>query len=234
MDNKIYGLLLVSKPKGITSFEVIKEIRKNTQVYKIGHSGILDKNATGLLVLGLGSMTKQLTSIQNFDKEYIFLMTFGLRTDTYDSLAHKWQFSNVRRNSITSEMLEDVIKKKFTGVIDQDPPAFSSLKYNGIRSSDYALSGIIMPSKLRKITIYKIEIIDFIQNTFYPEAVCKIKCSKGTYIRSLCNDIGEIFKVGAIMSELCRTSIGDYRLADAVTLKEIDSYAKLETLIMNK
>ena len=226
MDKKIDGLLLVSKPKGITSFEVIKEIRTRTQVYKIGHSGILDRNATGLLVLGLGSATKQLTSIQSFDKEYIFLITFGLRTDTYDSLAHKWQFSSVRRNSITSEMLEKVINERFTGVIDQNPPAFSSLKYNGIRSSDYALSGIIMPSKLRKINIYKIEVIDFVQNTFYPEAVCKIKCSKGTYIRSICNDIGEIFKVGAIMSELCRTSIGDYKLADAVTLNEIDSFEK--------
>jgi tRNA pseudouridine55 synthase len=232
MENKIDGLLLVSKPKGITSFDVIKIIRTNTKVSKIGHSGILDKNAAGLLVLGIGSGTKLLTSIQNFDKEYIFLLTFGLRTDTFDSLAHKWYFGNVQRFSITLENLEQKIKEKFSGEIIQNPPVFSSLKYKGIRSSDYAMSGISIPEKPRKINIYKIEVIDFINNTYYPEAVCKIKCSKGTYIRSICNDLGTEFKVGAMMTELCRTSIGEYKLGNAVTLDDIDSFAKLESYII--
>lgn len=216
------GLILVNKPKGITSYDVIRKIKKFTAPsLKIGHSGILDKNATGLLVLGIGKSTRHLSEIQNYDKSYIFRLSIGSSTDTFDAYGNKWIFGSIPYNKITFNQLENLLNSKFSGNIIQTPPVFSSIKYKGERAFKYALKDEQIHLKPRNIHIYKIEIIDFLERQYYPEAIIYVNCSKGTYIRSLCNEIGKELESFAHMCDLCRVSVGEFKLSQAISLSEI-------------
>lgn len=231
--NDLNGLILINKPKGITSYDVIREIKKVVGSVRIGHSGILDKEATGLLIMGLGKATKYLSNIQNFDKSYIFRLVIGIGTDTYDGYGHKWTHKAIPYRSITFSQLEEILASKFSGPIMQTPPIFSSIKYKGERLFRHALKNEEIHLKPRQVYIHKIEIIDFLEKLYYPEAIIYVKCSKGTYIRSLCNDIGKELKSLAHMGDLCRVSIGEFKISQAKSLSELCNIEDIKKNLLN-
>jgi len=216
------GLLLINKPKGITSFDIIRILRKRTGLRKMGHGGTLDKNATGLVIVGIGSGTKKLNSFLNCKKEYVFHMVLGAGSDTHDWVGHRWWFS-LPSEQITKEVLQGLLKKKFTGIIQQKSPLFSSLKKNGKQFYKYALKGVELEIPSREIKIDSITASVFFRTTYQPHIILSVRCSKGTYVRALARDIGEELHTYGVVKNLCRTRIGPYSLANSIPLSGIQS-----------
>ena len=214
-------LLLISKPLGWSSFDVVKKIKNtickkyNLKKIKVGHAGTLDPLATGLLIVCTGKFTKIISKIQDQEKTYTGTITLGASTPSYD-LETKLNYDYLTNH--ISEMLIHETKKKFIGEINQTPPVFSALKKNGERLYEKARRGEVINIDSRKVCIklFNITSIDKLNVHF------KIKCSKGTYIRSIANDFGAALKSGGHLSKLCRTAIGNYKLSEAVTLTEFD------------
>jgi tRNA pseudouridine55 synthase len=222
------GLLLINKPIGITSFQVIRMIRRSTGVKKIGHSGTLDKNATGLLVLGIGKGTKHLTEILSMEKSYLFRIQFGCESETGDTLGTTWSYQAVSENLVKRESILKTIKEHFFGEIWQTPPIYSALKKNGKRLSDYARDNIFTMVEPRKVNITHFSLLHFSYDSYMPSAIFKITCSRGTYIRSIGKDMGQILSTKAVMTNLCRTSLGPYQLSHASVVDSITSLTDLE------
>ncbi|MDD3064990.1 MAG: tRNA pseudouridine(55) synthase TruB [Endomicrobiaceae bacterium] len=217
MQNDYSGLLLVNKPSGITSFKLVNLIKKKLQVKKAGHCGTLDPLASGLMLVLIGKATKLQDKFMKQDKVYTASVKLGTKTDSGD-LAGK-----VVQQSDYSHVDIDKIKnvcKDFIGETEQIPPMFSALKVGGKKLYELARKGIEIERKRRKITIYFIDVID------YSDGIIKIrvKCSSGTYIRTLAEDIGKKLKTDAVLNNLVREEIGDYSLAEAVALDEIVSH----------
>lgn len=217
MQNDYSGLLLVNKPSGITSFKLVNLIKKKLQVKKAGHCGTLDPLASGLMLVLTGKATKLQDKFMKQDKVYFASVKLGTKTDSGD-LAGK-----VVQQSDYSHVDIDKIKnvcKDFIGETEQIPPMFSALKVGGKKLYELARKGIEIERKRRKITIYFIDVID------YSDGIIKIrvKCSSGTYIRTLAEDIGKKLKTDAVLNNLVREEIGDYSLAEAVALDEIVSH----------
>ncbi len=210
-----FGFLLIDKPKGKTSHDVIDELRKITKIKKIGHSGTLDPIATGLLILGIGrEATKKLSQFQKLDKEYWARIRLGAISDTFDV---QGKIMEIKVNEIpTKEKVEKVLRS-FEGEILQTPPPYSAKKIKGVKLYELARKGILVAPKPKKVKIYKIELLKF----KWPYLEIKINCSSGTYIRSLANDIGKKLGCGALVEELKRTKIGEFSLDKAVSLSEI-------------
>lgn len=215
-------IISILKPTGMTSNDVVGKARKILKIKKIGHTGTLDPDAAGVLPICIGRATKVSELILNKEKAYICELTLGASTDTYDSSGEV-----VFRAKEDFEYNEEVIKKAFDsqrGDIEQYPPKYSALKVNGKRMCDLVRSGreneIVL--KPRKVTIKKLDILDINKNKvrFY------VKCSKGTYIRSICNDIGEILGCGGHMSFLLRVSSGKFNLENSITLDELEKYVE--------
>lgn len=212
------GLLLVDKPSGWTSFDVVAKVRgtikreTGAKKPKVGHTGTLDPLATGLLVLCLGSYCKRAQEFSKLDKVYEVIMKLGETSTTGDAEGVISKTQHVGRKKPTEDEVLDVINK-FTGEIDQVPPAFSAVKVNGQRAYKLAREGKEVVIEPRKVTIYQMSDIKYA----YPEVCFTVKVSSGTYIRSLVEDIGKQLNTGAYMSSLRRTQIGEFKLEDSIT-----------------
>lgn len=210
--------LLMDKPKGWTSFDVIAKIRGPLQRFtsnkklKIGHTGTLDPMATGLLVIATGKFTKTINALQELDKTYNGTITLGGITPSYDAE------TPVSKTFDTSGITEKIIReaaKKFIGEISQVPPAYSSIKVDGLRSYKKAREGEEVILKPRTLSIYEFEILS-IQ---IPEIAFRISASKGTYIRSIAHDLGQALGCGGYLSELRRTKVGQFDIEQAQTIE---------------
>lgn len=211
------GILSVLKPPGMTSHDVVSQIRKITGIKKVGHTGTLDPGAAGVLPICIGKATKIVDFIMNDIKTYICELTLGNITDTYDRYGSFIFEENKDISSIGYDRLENVIHE-FIGHILQKPPAFSAKKIDGVRAYELARRGEVVELPGKQITIYEIKILKF----SLPTVMMEIKCSKGTYIRSICNDIGEKLGCGGYMSFLIRTSTGKFNLSNSYILDELN------------
>jgi tRNA pseudouridine55 synthase len=205
----------LNKPKGISSQQAVTRVKRITGVRKAGHAGTLDPMATGVLLVCTGEATKITRFLSDLDKEYLTVIKLGESTDTYDS-----EGTVVQRTEGFSLKREDIerVLAGFMGTIEQTPPMFSALKMGGRPLYSLARKGITVERAEREVTIHGMEIIGF----GLPFVELKISCSKGTYIRSLCNDIGEALGVGAHVAGLQRTRIGGFLIKDSVTLDELE------------
>lgn len=207
-------LLLVNKPPGWTSFDVVNKLRYKLKIKKIGHAGTLDPLATGLLIICTGKMTKRIEEFMGLEKEYTGTLILGQTTPSHDLE------TPISEKKDVSHLTERVIReaaKKFTGTILQTPPAHSAIRIGGKRAYALARKGKELNLKPREVLIndFSITAINL------PAIQFKVVCSKGTYIRSLVRDFGDALGVGAHLSQLCRTRIGTYQLADALSPEHI-------------
>lgn len=220
------GIIVVNKPKNHTSFDVIAILRKKLGQKKIGHMGTLDPMATGVLPILLGSTAKFQIFTEENEKEYIAEIIFGLTTTTWDIFGEE---TGRRETNISKENLAEILPK-FTGEIMQVPPMFSAIKKNGVKLCDLARKGKEIEREARKVEIKNLEILDF--NEEKQTAKLKILCSKGTYIRSLCHEIGAALGTGACMGELTRTLSNSFRLEESTALEKIKNM-ELNEIIEN-
>ncbi len=205
---RVPGLFIVNKPSGISSFDVIRRARYELGVKKIGHAGTLDPLAEGVLVLGVARATKLLTMLIGSTKSYRARLRLGVRTDTCDSTGRIIEERDA--SGVTEEGFGDALAR-FTGGIEQTPPMFSALKKDGRPLYKFAREGIEVERKPRRVRVDRLEIVDFSP----PDATVDLDCSKGTYVRSLIEDIGLALGVGAHMTALVRTRVGPFRIEDA-------------------
>ena len=214
----INGIVNVYKEKGYTSFDVVAKMRGIFKQKKIGHTGTLDPDAEGVLPVCLGRATKVCDLLTDKDKEYETVLLLGVVTDTQDLtgevLARKEV--NASENEVKSAILS------FVGEYMQVPPMYSALKVNGQKLCDLARKGVTVERKARPVTIHGIEIL----SVDLPEVRMRVHCSKGTYIRTLCQDIGEKLGCGGCMKSLLRTRVAAFALKDALKLDELESKLK--------
>ncbi len=208
-------ILLVDKPLDWTSFQAVNKLKyklKNEfglpKKFKIGHAGTLDPRATGLLIVCTGKFTKKIPEIQDAPKEYLAEIKIGAQTESYDT--EKPEILHQDISAISQELIHQTLEK-FVGEIDQKPPVFSAIKIDGNRAYDLARKGAEVEMKSRKTTILYINNIEI----SLPFVRFTVGCSKGTYIRSLAHDIGQELGVGAYLSNLRRTKIGNYSVENA-------------------
>lgn len=213
------GILCINKPEGFTSFDVVAKLRGILRTKKIGHAGTLDPMATGVLPVFVGNATKACDIMPDSSKAYRASFRFGQQTDTQDSTG------NVIRTSEVNCSKADVISvlPKFTGDIMQIPPMYSAVSVNGKRLYELARQGLEVEREPRRITVFSLILEEFSEDT--GEGVFYVECSKGTYIRTLINDIGELLGCGGIMTALVRTVSNGFSLSDSVTLDEVQKYA---------
>lgn len=209
------GILNINKPTGMSSFDVVRKVKNIAKTKKVGHTGTLDPEASGVLPICIGRATKLVDYIMSDYKIYKVELKLGITTDTYDREGKTLQTSEV---NLSNEEVEKVIKS-FKGEIDQIPPMYSALKVNGERLYNLARQGIEIERKPRKIHIYNIDILSM----ELPIIQFTVKCSKGTYIRSLCYDIGEKLKCGGTMWNLERTQTGSFSISNSVNLEQLNS-----------
>jgi tRNA pseudouridine55 synthase len=207
------GYLLIDKEKGMTSFAVVSALRKILHTKKIGHTGTLDPMATGLLLICVEKGTKAVSVMPDARKEYIAEMTLGLSTDTEDITGEVLERAEV---NVTPEQIREVFPR-FIGEFDQIPPMYSAKKVNGQKLYDLARRGEVIERKPSHIEIYELEILSI----DLPKVTFRVLCSKGTYIRTLCKDIGDALGTLATMSELRRTKTENFDVSEAKTLENL-------------
>lgn len=215
------GILLLDKPLGLTSNAALSRAKRVLGIRKAGHTGALDPLATGLLPLCFGQATKVSAFLLDADKGYLADVLLGQTTASGDAEGNVIERREVPE--IGSAELEDLLDK-FRGPIDQVPPMYSALKHKGRRLHDLARAGIEVERKPRRVTIHSIEVLTFDS----PRLVLRVKCSKGTYIRSIAMDIGERLGCGAHLSGLRRESSGPFSLNDAVSLQRLEEMQSVE------
>lgn len=203
--------LLFDKPKGWTSFDVVRKVRNTIGIKKVGHAGTLDPLATGLLILCTGKHTKTIEQIQGQEKEYEVEFKLGATTPSYDA---EFPEENLQDAShIRAEEIEAAMTT-FRGEIEQIPPVFSAVKVNGQRAYKAARKGKKVELRSRRVHIYAFDQLQAVEGV--PATwTARIRCSKGTYIRSLVHDLGQVLGVGGYIRELRRTRIGDYQVEQA-------------------
>lgn len=214
MEQEAYGeVFLINKPLEWTSFDVVKKIRNTLRIKKVGHAGTLDPLATGLLIVCAGKKTKSIETYMGQEKEYTGTFVLGKTTESFD--LEKEVVDVAEPSQLT---LEDVKKAaaQLTGDILQVPPMHSAIKVDGKRVYESARKGQEVVMEARPVSVTAFEITDFNN----PVVHFRIVCSKGTYIRSLARDLGNILGVGAYMASLIRTRIGDFRLENAISVSE--------------
>ncbi len=213
-------MLLVDKPLGWTSFDVVNSLRYfickayHVKKLKVGHAGTLDPMATGLLIICTGKMTKQIDNFQGLDKVYVGQMRLGVTTPSYD------KETEPDRQFDISHLDINMLKEKsrlFLGETDQIPPLYSAIKIKGERAYKLARKKKAVELNARKVTIHQFDILNYQA----PDAEFYVKCSKGTYVRSLVRDFGESLNSGAYLTALKRTQIGEYSLSDARSLESL-------------
>lgn len=223
MDFLAGEMLLFDKPLNWTSFDVVKKIRfllkhsLGVKKIKVGHAGTLDPLASGLVIVCTGKATKKIDEYQGMTKEYIANIRLGSTTPTYDLESEPDEFFPYEH--ITEQNLNTVINQ-FTGEIEQIPPIFSAIKVQGKKAYDLARKGETVELKSRQITIYEIEVLEF----NLPDITVNVKCSKGTYIRSLAYDMGKALHSGAHLTGLRRTRIGEFSVDDAIDVLDFEKF----------
>lgn len=223
----INGIINIYKEKGFTSHDVVAKLRGITRQKKIGHTGTLDPDATGVLPVCLGNATKLCDLLTDKDKEYETVLLLGKVTDTQDITGKVLQEADVL---VTEEQVREVVNS-FVGPIEQIPPMYSALKVNGKKLYELAREGKVIERKPRPITIHDITILNIKLTEDCHEIRMRVNCSKGTYIRTLCHDIGEKLGCGGCMKSLVRTKVSQFLLADAITLDEVQKLQQEDKLI---
>ena len=213
------GVLNVYKEQGFTSHDVVAKLRGILKIKKIGHTGTLDPDAVGVLPVCIGKGTKLCDLITDWSKTYEAVMLLGTTTDTLDTSGTILSQSEVT----VSEM--DVLRacNEFVGKYEQIPPMYSALKYNGQKLYELARKGIVIERKPRIVNINSLRVNDINLADSQKTVTITVDCSKGTYIRSLCDDIGKKLGCGACMMKLTRTRVGDFQLDDTLTLNQISA-----------
>ena len=213
------GIININKPKGITSFDVIRKLRRTLREKAIGHTGTLDPMATGVLVICVGGATRLAQDIEAQEKTYIANLDLGYRTDTLDvtgEVLERKDFIPPSKEAFTE------VCNSFLGDIEQIPPMYSAIKIDGQKLYDLARQGIEVERKPRPVTISEIKVISFTGTN----AIIKCKVSKGTYIRTLIDDIGVKLGTFATMTELLRQEVGEYHINKSYTLEDIEGLAE--------
>ena len=224
----INGIINVYKEKGFTSHDVVAKLRGIAGQRKIGHTGTLDPDATGVLPVCLGRATKVCDLLTDKDKIYKAVMLLGRVTDTQDTSGE------ILKEADTMKLTKDAVVEailSFEGEYDQLPPMYSALKVNGKKLYELAREGKVVERKTRRVNIFSINI----KSIDLPRVTMEVHCSKGTYIRTLCNDIGEKLGVGGCMEELIRTKVSRFELKDAIKLEELQKLkdeGKLDTIVL--
>ena len=214
----IHGILLLDKRLGVSSNRALQEVRRLFNANKAGHTGSLDPLATGLLPLCFGEATKVSALMLNDNKSYQVVIQLGVMTDTGDAEGKVLETKIVPE--ISAENLNCCLDK-FTGEIEQVPPMYSALKHQGKKLYELAREGITVERKARKITIFNIKLLDF--SVFESKLSLEVSCSKGTYIRSLAEDIGHHFDCGGTVTALRRLQSGQFKLTDAYTIEQLNA-----------
>ncbi|CAG7623934.1 tRNA pseudouridine(55) synthase TruB [Paenibacillus allorhizosphaerae] len=215
------GILPVWKPKGFTSHDVVAKVRRILKIKRIGHTGTLDPAVTGVLPLCIGRATRLVEYIQDLPKEYEATLRLGLATDTEDAEGNVVAREEDVGRKLSPEQVTEAISR-FVGDIEQTPPMYSAVKVDGKRLYELAREGIVVERKARTVTIYRIDILETSWSGEYPEVRFRVQCSKGTYIRTLCVDIGKALGVPAVMALLVRTSTGAIGPESCLTLEQIE------------
>lgn len=213
------GVIIIDKPKGKTSHDIVGILRKKFGTRKVGHTGTLDPLATGVLPVCIGNATRAADMLLSGEKKYRATMILGKRSDTLDI---EGEITEENPVAVTEQEVRDVIAV-FVGEQDQIPPMYSAIKKDGKKLYDLARQGIEVEREARRINIYSIDVV----NISLPEVTIAVHCSKGTYIRSLCDDIGTKLGCGAVMSELRRTYTAGFSIDEAYTLDELDKITDL-------
>ena len=221
------GLLLVDKPAGMTSHDVVHQIRRHFGIKKVGHGGTLDPAATGLLLILLGRGTKLSSQVMSSNKTYEGVMLLGITTDSQDMDGEVTREADCA--AITAEQITEEMQKR-TGDIMQTPPMVSAVKKNGVPLYKLARKGVTVEREPRLIHVYNFSLRGFEP----PRAQFRIKCTKGTYVRTLCHDIGEALGCGACLESLRRTQSGSYRVERAQKLDDLMQMrrSELEPLVI--
>ncbi|NWG35577.1 MAG: tRNA pseudouridine(55) synthase TruB [Chloroflexi bacterium] len=212
--NAISGVLVVDKPVGMTSHDVVQAIRNGTGLRRAGHTGTLDPRASGVLVILIGPAVRLSEYVSASDKRYQAIIRLGAKTDTFDADGKFTQSS--QPINITEQQFEEVLKT-FIGEIEQTPPPYSAVKVQGRKAYEMARKGEEVELAPRKITVHHLEVLEWAP----PEVVIDVHCSSGTYVRSLANDLGEKLGCGAYLVGLRRTKSGRFSLRDAVPLRKL-------------
>jgi len=212
----IDGILLLDKPIGITSHDLVDRVRRVFKQKRVGHTGILDPLATGLMVMLLGKGTLFSQHLTGSNKRYSAILSFGKATDTFDSEGI------ITREQDPGNLSKDRFKAacdNFIGDIDQLVPAYSAVKLNGKRMYKAARDGEILPEKYKKVSIYSIRIISY----DWPDVSIDIQCGPGTYVRSLAHELGQKLGCGGYLKKLVRTGIGDFKLNQAIDFDKLEA-----------
>jgi tRNA pseudouridine55 synthase len=217
------GILIVDKPPQLSSAQFISRIKRIPGVNKIGHSGTLDPMATGVMVCGVNQATRLFQFFLNRPKKYVAVIKLGVETDTLDATGNI--VASRPFDTVSEQAVRDACRQ-FEGEINQIPPAYSALKHKGTPLYTYARRGTPVTKPSRKIFISGIQIVGI----NLPEVQIEVECSSGTYIRTLCADIGAVLGCGGHLSALQRTECGGYNIRDAMTLEDIASHRSMETL----
>lgn len=214
-------VLLIDKPLQWTSFDVVRKLRNIIRIKKIGHAGTLDPLATGLLIVCTGKFTKRINEYMAREKEYTGTITLGAVTPTYDLESDPENFLSIQ--SISLEKIREAALQ-LTGPILQIPPAHSAIKLNGKRVYELARQGKEVKLEPRPVTVYAFDILSFDEGVVH----FQVRCSTGTYIRSLANDLGKILECGGYLSSLRRTKIGEFAVDEAQTMDVFEEAYKMK------
>ncbi|MBP8819247.1 MAG: tRNA pseudouridine(55) synthase TruB [Syntrophomonadaceae bacterium] len=226
----MHGFLNINKPEGMTSYDVIRKIKPLLpHKTKIGHLGTLDPMAGGVLPLALGSATRVIPFIKNEDKTYLATVTLGAVSDTLDAWG---QVRYTDRVSFQEKDLRSILKE-FTGNIKQLPPMYSAVHHQGQRLYELARQGINVNREEREVVINSIELLDINRQLDLPAVKIRVDCSKGTYIRTLCDDIGRRLGTGALLSNLVRIRSGDFTIEQSYLLEELVDRTNIEEYLLS-
>lgn len=222
------GIIVINKPADFTSFDVVAVMRGVAKTKKVGHTGTLDPMATGVLPLLFGNATKAQSLLPDSSKEYIAEFQLGITTNTLDITG---EITSTKTVCSTANDIENLLPQ-FTGDIFQLPPMYSAVQKDGKRLYELARQGIVVEREKRQVNISKLQLLEYNEDTHCGKLI--VACSKGTYIRTLIDDIGALLDCGAVMTALCRTFACGYSLEDAITLeqaKELANNNKLDTVV---
>lgn len=210
----LHGILVINKPSGITSHDVVDIVRRKFKMKQVGHAGTLDPLATGVLVVLVGQATKLFNKFSSFDKAYMATMTLGIKTDTADIKGTV--IAQKPYDGVTQEQVERIFKK-FLGEIDQVPPMVSALKHKGKRLYQLARKGIEVEREARRVKIHTLKLLEFA----LPKIQFLLECSKGTYVRKIAEDVGGLLGCEACISQIHRIKVGPFVIEQAVELDQI-------------
>ncbi|MDQ7008946.1 MAG: tRNA pseudouridine(55) synthase TruB [Candidatus Gracilibacteria bacterium] len=227
---------LIDKEISISSFDIIRKLRKRLNLRKMGHTGTLDPLATGLVLVATGNYTKLIPFLEKDKKTYITTINLDGVTDSFDLAEEVHYLSEEKqeffKNKLTRKYLENILIEKFTGIIEQTPPKFSAVKINGKRAYKLARKGEAFEIKSKKVEIINLNILNYT----YPKLEIKIEVSAGTYIRSIAKDLGNILETGGYLSALRRTKIARLDTENSIKLEDFstESFSPLNTLDVKK